>query len=690
MRRYSVALFVPFLVALAAFAGPAIANHQRAADAAGFSQTSGGPPDRPISHGLTVGPDDGGGKSHLDQHGPLTGHLPGSSDNVDLLSKLRLTQFEGDISDVSALRAKNKRWYAYVGDWAADCPTGGVNIVDISRPRAPRQVGFLESPGFGYVTEGVQALRVRTSEFKGDILVISNEWCQEDPDPTLNPGGITIWDITNPTRPELLVEAFGDFDVLGDRANESHSAIAWDAGRNAYVAAIDNYELEDVDLFDITDPRNPVKVAETRLPGVRVNGYGQEKTSHDFDVLRFPDRSWHLMVSDWDAGWIEVDVTDPSNPQIVGDFDYAECDQVVPTACPPEGNAHQGEWNRDASLFIGTDEDFSPFRVPITVVDGPLAGQQIDAGEFGWTKQVASFPDGKVNGPMVFGGYGCPGDPVPDPSVLGPLGPDEEAIIVFQRGPVGDPNAPGNACFFSEKVRAGEEAGYDVVIVADHHAGAQGGETPDAFVCGGQGSPVLGIAAGLCIGHRSMHELFGRTPDYTFPYPPGDPGDVEPNVGDLGPRIEAMPEFDGWGYARLIDTSTPSAPTEVGQYHIPETADPAFASGFGDLTVHEVEVPRRDRNEGGRNRDDDKVAYFSWYSGGFRVIDITDPSNPDELGHYIDPSGNNFWGVALAEDRRGRRIVLASDRDFGLFIFRYTGPLPDDDEDDDDEEDADD
>jgi hypothetical protein len=101
-----------------------------------------------------------------------------------------------------------------------------------------------------------------------------------------------------------------------------------------------------------------------------------------------------------------------------------------------------------------------------------------------------------------------------------------------------------------------------------------------------------------------------------------------------------------------------------------------FAIGFGDLTVHEVEVPRGDPNEGGPAPDDDRLAYFSWYAGGFRVVDITDPANPTEVGHYIDPAGNNFWGVALAEDQNGDRIVLASDRDFGLFIFRYTGPLP--------------
>jgi hypothetical protein len=32
--------------------------------------------------------------------------------------------------------------------------------------------------------------------------------------------------------------------------------------------------------------------------------------------------------------------------------------------------------------------------------------------------------------------------------------------------------------------------------------------------------------------------------------------------------------------------------------------------------------------------------------------------------------------VALAEDQNRWRIVLNSDRDFGLYIFRYTGAIP--------------
>jgi hypothetical protein len=610
------------------------------------------------------------------QHGPSSGHLPATSLNVDLVSKLKLTNAADDVSDVSATQAPNGRWYAYVGDWGAKCSTGGVNVVDITNPAAPVKVRFINSSGSGYITEGVQALHIDTAAYSGDILVLSNEWCRAMPNAKQMPGGISIWDINDPTAPKLLVEAFGDFDIHGSRANESHSAIAWDAGQRAFVAAIDNEELLDVDFFEITNPRRPVKLSETNLPGVNVDAYGSEKTSHDFDVLRFgtPPR-WHLMVSDWDAGWVDVDVQDPANPMIVDESDYADCDQAVPTACPPEGNAHQGEWNSDGSVFIGTDEDSSPFRLPIRVTSGPLTGQVFPAGEFSFTKQVASFPDGKINGPTVYGGYGCPDDAaeVPNASVLG-AGAGEEKIIVFQRGPVGDPNhAPHDACFFSEKIAMGESKGYDVVIVANHHQGSGAGEFPDAFVCGSQGSPVAGTAAGLCVGHRFMHQAFGKAPDYTFPYP--KPAPLEPTPGTPGPRIEAASQFDGWGYARLLDSSE----NEIGQFWLPEQTNTAFSSGFGDLTVHEVEVPRNDPDEGGRpsTRDDtDKLAYFSWYSGGFRVIDFTDPTEPKEVGRHIDVGGNDHWGVALAEDQSGNRIVLASDRDFGLYIYRYTGPMP--------------
>jgi hypothetical protein len=624
---------------------------------------------------------------HHAQHGPSSDHLPGSVSNVDLVGKLKLTNQVGDISDVSALATTSDgTWYAYLGDWGAKCQTGGVHVVDISDPANPVKVGFLNAGGTGYQTEGIQALHIDTDAYTGDILVVSNEWCLAKSNPKLNPGGITIYDINDPTNPVTLVNDFGDFDVHGNRANESHSVIAWDAGDGtAYAAAIDNEEVEDVDLFEISDPSNPELVAETELPGVNVNAHGALKTSHDFDVLQFPDGSWHLMVSDWDAGWIDVDVTDPENPTIVGDFDYAACDQLVPTACPPEGNAHQGEWNSDGSVFVGTDEDFDAYRTSdLTRTTGDA---NFPAPEEYTTVAVGGAPvtilaDKRLNGPVAYGGYGCPGtsDPIPSADATIPpssLDPGEEQIIVLQRGPGAtgrvpdDPDNPEEACFPGEKADNATDQGWDAVILTGRHT-ADGAGADDPPNCGFGAFPADEQIVAVCTTHTAMHELFASTADFSIPYVAA----LEPDIGAVGFEVDITATFDGWGYVRVLDTDPASTPTEIAQISIAETADENFATGFGDLTVHEVEVPRGDPNEGGPGPDDDLVAYFSWYAGGFRVFDITDPANPAELGHYIDDKGNNFWGVALGEDQNGDRIVLGSDRDFGLFIFRYTGSLP--------------
>jgi hypothetical protein len=68
------------------------------------------------------------------------------------------------------------------------------------------------------------------------------------------------------------------------------------------------------------------------------------------------------------------------------------------------------------------------------VLDDPLAGKQVDAAEFSFTKQVASFPDEMVNGPTVFGGYGWPGDPVPRSLCGGPAGPTRKPSSCSSEG----------------------------------------------------------------------------------------------------------------------------------------------------------------------------------------------------------------------------------------------------------------
>ena len=101
------------------------------------------------------------------------------------------------------------------------------------------------------------------------------------------------------------------------------------------------------------------------------------------------------------------------------------------------------------------------------------------------------------------------------------------------------------------------------------------------------------------------------------------------------------------------------------QYFIPESQDPAYADGFGDLSVHEV----------AKDPDED-LAYISYYSGGLRVLKYYDGAgNPDlqEVGAHIDANGNNFWGVEVHKHPNGEKYILASDRDSGVWILQYTG-----------------
>ena len=119
-----------------------------------------------------------------------------------------------------------------------------------------------------------------------------------------------------------------------------------------------------------------------------------------------------------------------------------------------------------------------------------------------------------------------------------------------------------------------------------------------------------------------------------------------------------IPAFDGWGYVHLYDAATAA---ELDTYAIEEAHDPAFASGFGDLSVHEVAThPTRS-----------DLAFLSYYAGGMRALQVKD-GKLVEIGGYLDPVGNDFWGVeTFVRDRT--TYVLGSDMDSGLWIFKYTG-----------------
>ena len=618
----------------------------------------------------------GGALAHPGQHGQDDGHLLGTGDwgKIELVGQVEVTQTDDLVADVAAFGN-----YAYLANWGEpDCAgpeRGGVNspdagawVIDISDPENPQEVSFIPMPQDTRPGEGMQVTHIETAMFSGDILVMNAEACGKN-----YKGGFMLYDVTNPLKPVKLKEGFGD--RTGSDAHQTHSAFVWQRGENAYLVTQDEEDLQDVDIYDITNPRRPRLIAELDLnefdvaqPALNL----ADSSLHDMTVKCMTSGTYAgkciMLASYWDGGYVLLDVTNPATPVFIGDTDYANIDpellEQTGISLTPEGNAHQAEFTSDNRFFIGTDEDFSPYRARVVTDDGGV----YDAGEFGWTVPIGELY-GTLNGPTVYGGYGCPADrgSIPDASVLGPLAEGEEAILVLQRGPLGDPSQTQAACFFSEKVETAQLLGYDAVIIANHHTGALGGEGPDTYFCGGQGHIFDIQISALCIGHRAMHELFDD-PDAAdnFTYP-----ESVPAIGTLGDRITVTTEFDGWGYVHLFDAATLQ---DLDTYAIPEAMDPAFASGYGDLSVHEVAT----------DPTDPSLAYLSYYSGGLRAIQIqcSDPNDNTtcelvEVGGYLDPEGNDFWGVEVipnpADDptvEGDEVLILASDRDYGLFIFR--------------------
>jgi len=623
--------------------------------------------------------------AHPAQHGSQEGHLIGSGEfgNIDFVSKVRMHDVtKGSIADVGALGN-----YAYLGkfddDYACDEPEnvadGGVYIVDIHDPENPREIGFIRAHQDTFVGEGIQAVRISTPKFTGDILVFNNEGCGKN-----FKGGTSIYDVTNPKRPRKLSSNQGDFTTDDVRntphdANEIHSAFAWDAGREAYVVMTDDAEGEDVDIMNITDPRHPRLIGEFDLNDYNVDQPSLGLTDsflHDMVVKRI-DGDWIMLLSYWDGGYVELNVNDPANPVFLGDSEFTNPDpelfEQTGLIRTPEGNGHQAEFTQDNRFIVATDEDFSPYRTTdLRRVTGPPAPvPESYATEDVGGGPLSALPDKQLNGPVVYGGYGCPGvsAAIPPADSVVPqssLALGEEQIVVLQRGPSGDPNAPEEACFPGEKADNATDAGYEAVILTNRHFGSA---ELDEASCGNGAFPTDEVIPTVCTTHAALHDLFSRPEDYSVPYPDGDPGDMEPNIGEIGNEVDAEALFDGWGYVHLFDSSL----NELDTFAIPEAMQESKAVGFGDLSVHEVAT----------DPTNSRLAYLSYYSGGLRAIQIVqnqarcaaegEEDSPCllEVGGYLDPNGNNFWGVEIWTDPSTQEeYVLGSDRDSGLWIFR--------------------
>jgi hypothetical protein len=591
----------------------------------------------------------GEGVAGSKQHDNTRGHLPPQhTGDLELVGKGAVTNPSGAgntgrIADVTA-----HGHHAYLNAFhQPTCAAGGVHVLDIADPAHPVEIpeAFIPTSPGSYAGEGIQVVAMATPSFTGDLLVHQNEIC--DPAQIADPakaGGISLWDVTDPRHPRPITVHTGDFtadDGSTDPApNDTHSMRVWtnDFDGRTYVVLVDNDESTDVDILDITDPSDPVLINDS-LDLIDLFGVDQDSPeglaqvfSHDMDVYRVGQR-YVMTMNYWDGGYVLLDVTDPRPGAVtlVAESDFAELDEerlARGQEVAPEGNAHQSELSPNHRFLLGTEEDFSPYRLSLTIDGGRYAGAGHAAAQAGDTALIDT--DDPLRGPTTFVGPGCT-----------PLAPGS-GIALVERG----------ECPFQQKLDTIQAAGYTAGIV--FNSAIDGCDALVSMLATGD-IPFLfvGRQAGL-----QLLDVPGVTADNacTTAVP----------VDGHGQATTVLATFDGWGYVRLFRTDIPKqrdrtgSLRQIGTYAVPQAQDPDFATGFGDLSVHEVAM----------DPDDQGVAYLSCYAAGFRVVEYG-RHGITEVASFIDEGGNNFWGVEVWSDARGDQYILASDRDFGLYVFRY-------------------
>jgi hypothetical protein len=168
-------------------------------------------------------------------------------------------------------------------------------------------------------------------------------------------------------------------------------------------------------------------------------------------------------------------------------------------------------------------------------------------------------------------------------------------------------------------------------------------------------------------------EFLGRTT-----YPPDADGDAHSSSYDDANELLFTADEDfckssgsgtetGFGYLRVYDYSDLDAPVQIGEYRTPNSLG-TDDQAAGDYTLHNALVIG-------------ETVYTSWYSDGVRVLDVSDPSAPEEIASFVPPAGQNpvkpsqrgtltntpqVWGVVVDEDTD---LVYASDMNTGLWIL---------------------
>lgn len=201
----------------------------------------------------------------------------------------------------------------------------GMAIVDFRNPGRPKTVAKVDlasdiEANLGITDPDIDILDVKVD---GDVAALANN------DGSENPGGISLYDVSDPADPQFLSQYDPDLGGPSPGAN-IHNCFLEDGFAYLTVAEPWNVDTDGdgqrdkiwlfgdtgVDIADISDPANP-KHASTWLLKDVAPEEAKSSRAPCHDIYVQDDICYAAL---WDAGTAALDVSDPENPELVSRF----------------------------------------------------------------------------------------------------------------------------------------------------------------------------------------------------------------------------------------------------------------------------------------------------------------------------------------------------------------------------------
>ena len=191
----------------------------------------------------------------------------------------------------------------------------GTSVIDVRDPKNCKELATIGMP------PGTHSHKVRV---ENGLMVVNHELNHADtnPVPAGWQGGIGIYDVSTPSRPELIT----NWTTKGTGVHRYDFD-----GRHLYMSpTLDGYVGNIVMIMDLQDPKRPTEVGRWWEPGQWIAG-GEtptwEKTAHRcHHPLRMGNR---LYTSYWLGGFHILDIDDMAKPKRVSGLDWSP-----PFPCP--------------------------------------------------------------------------------------------------------------------------------------------------------------------------------------------------------------------------------------------------------------------------------------------------------------------------------------------------------------------